>query len=448
MSASSIQKAQMILVGGTPSTNTITTANLTAAAFQASTNVGEIGVFNKSGVRLTEATAATTQEFVIAVSRGATLPPLVSDVINKDRIREIKATAWATDTEQLDYIGYNGSSQSIDITNAGELFMAQINLIEFLTGTNNMYIKHGVYKSATSDGQAEIALGLAKSVNLNFSREAKNSSGDPKIKAHAICSLALASDFAFDNSGFDMTVVKGSTLILSGAATPTYNTGTALAVGDYLRIGTAAGAVGTVALTSDVYKVVALPTTTSIVVDRPVNVASGTYVDNSGNITVLPAAAAIASNWGVKLVGQPYNFVPAKDKFRKVRWTLALNDGFDSTVVTNSVAPNEGQGNYEQIASLENFLFGYRGEMYRNEQPWLFSNNYAADSAVAGGGYDVITIKFDSGVTNFKEAVSEKQLILAIPATTPNYGVTGASDDFTDVLEVLAFGSATGALAI
>lgn len=429
MSASSIQKAQMILVGGSAN---ITTTSLTSSTFTA--NTGEIGIFNKQGTRLTESSILTTDEFVLAVSRGSTLPPLVSDVINKDRIREIKASVWVTDADQIDYIGYNGSTQSIDITNAGELYMAQINLIEFLTGTNNTYIKHGVYKSAIADGQAEISRGLAKSVNLNFAREAKNSSGDPKIKAYSVCSDAGS---AVGAAADTVVGVKGSiyVTVTDTAANASVN---AIAAGDFFRAGTA--------VTAPVYKVIASTVGTGggiLTLDEPLRDAVSLVGNTSEFIT---AALGAAADWGVKLVGQPYNFDPTKDKFRKVRWKLVLNDTFDSTIVTNSVAPTEGQGNYEQIASLENFLFGYRGEMYRNEQPWLFTNNYSASSSVAGGGYDVITIKFDSGVTNFKESVSEKQLILAVPVTSPTY-VTG-SDDITDVLECAVSGATTGNLAI
>jgi hypothetical protein len=125
-----------------------------------------------------------------------------------------------------------------------------------------------------------------------------------------------------------------------------------------------------------------------------------------------------------------------------------LNEGFGATTVTNSQAATEGQGTYESVASLENFLFGFRGERYRTEPQWLYTNNYSASSSVTGGGYDVIAIKFNSAVTEFKDAVSLKELLIAVPATVPDYADTAnAANDLTDVLEVLA-GLGTSALTM
>jgi len=83
----------------------------------------------------------------------------------------------------------------------------------------------------------------------------------------------------------------------------------------------------------------------------------------------------------------------------------------------------------------------------------LFSTTFTkrtnADSAVGGGGYDLITLQFDTkNVVAFEQPVSPQSIVLALPATAPNYAIAGTADDITDVLEVLAFGSATGDLAI
>lgn len=439
---SAINRQRQIIVGGTPSTNTITTAGLKDAAFQASTNVGEIGIFTKEGTRVTEATAATIDEFVVAVSRGADLSPVKSNVIKKSTLTNVLRKVYAAATEQETYIGYNGTSGAIQdvATYAGDLYSVKVILQQFLSGSDDERIKNSVYKSLSTDGQAEVALGIVASLEKNMSREVKNSSGNAPVISKAICNVALASDFAFDNTG-DATVVKGSERI-SFAGAPTYNTGTSLAVGDYLRIGSATDTNAAVALKSNVYKVVNAVSSTVFDLDRPVTAVSGTYVDTGGNITVIPSATGQAANWGILLIGQPLPWSLKKKRYSKLRMDVQPNSSFGSTTMGNTTSASEGTGTYEQVAELEQFLCGYLGEEYEMGEPLLFdgaTDLRLASSSVAGGGYDLITLEFSNTHTNFQNNVAKNELVIAVPATVPDYADSAnASDDLTDVLEVLA----------
>ncbi len=449
---SAINNAQQLIVGNTPSTNVITTGDLGSAVFNAATNVGEIGIFDQHGVRLDETTILTADKFVVAVSRGADLPPIQSDVIVKSSISNISRKVYAAAVEQSVAVGYNGTTGAIEdiATYAGELYSDRIIFQMFMSGSDDERIKRGDFQSALTSTQADVALAIVGSLVRNFDREVSNSAGDKPIVFKAIVNTPLANDFAFDNTG-DATVTSGSKLI-SFAGAPTYNTGTALAIGDYLRIGSATGTNAAVALLSDVYKVVGTQGTTIFELDRAVSsvVVSGTYVDTGGNITVVAAATGAAADWGYVKTGTVLDYRVGKSKYKKVRWEGQLNESFGSTPVTVLANPSEGVGTVTKIQELENFLNGFSGEQYRMGQPFLFdsTDNVLADAAVTGGGYDIISFNHEHVLTGFGKTVSKKQLLLATPATTPAYCLTASAADITDLLELAAFGAAGGELAL
>jgi hypothetical protein len=400
---------------------------------------GEVRCFTPGGTLYTEAAADANDEFTIVMGRTGD-QPLVSQKIKKDWVTSVSKKDYVADVEQVDFIGYTGVSGSIALSN-NTVYRATINVIQSLeTDYGQVYVKDLVYESDASATQAEIAIGLAGSGIGNFSREVKNTAGDPMIKFAAVCNVALAADFPFDAT-FDITATKGSDALLVAAATPTYNTGTGLAVGDYIRIGTAAGAIGTVALGSDVYKVVALPSTTTIKVDRPVQVAGGSYVVG-GNITVVTAALGNAANWGVKLTGQDLDWKLGKLNDKIAKWKLNLDsDAFGATTLTNSTVATLGTGTYHQVAELEWFLNGNNGELYRAGEPNV--NSYT-QMALSTETYDIVTINLTKSGTSGLISTNNPQVVyIAIPAATPGgteWYANGATDDTTDVLEDLLDG--------
>lgn len=425
---------QMILVGGT--------ATKTTTAFGSSMNAGEIGIFTPGGTRYTEAASAAGKEFVIAL-KTTDSEVITSEKLSKSKVTRITRKVAVADANQVSYIGYNGTAGEIDTIN-DNFYRVRMNVKEPYANNHHgtEYIKHAIYKSDASATQAEIALGLAASGNLNFSREPKNSAGKALATFKAICSVALASDFAFDNGGFDITVVRGSKTIVSAVASPQYNTGTDIAVGDYLRMGAANMTDGVVALRSDVYKIVDIPSTTTIVLDRPVSVDSATYVDNGGHITVIPAATGNAADWGVEIMSNDMDFdvssnYGSRRKYQKFVFKVGL-DGFGTTATGTTTAATLGAGQYEQIAELEAFLRGNNGEQFRIGNPNLFSWSLQASSSQ--GSYDVIEIEFEDTVNSLNIVKKTKKLTLAIPNSTPDYAVSGTADDITDVLEILLAG--------
>jgi hypothetical protein len=299
------------------------------------------------------------------------------------------------------------------------------------------YIKHALYESDASANQAEIAIGLAKSGNLNMSREPKNSSGNPIVIYKAICDTALDTAYDITNT---VTVVKGSNTI-SVATNLTYNTAAGtLAVGDFIRMAESDTAP---ALTTNVYRVTAINGLV-VTLDRPYTGATGTLTDANNSTQVIPSATGVAANWGIRVEAQDIDYSHntsegVKMPYYKVDFELGF-DGFGATTAATTLqAANVGVGQYAQVAEMEIFLRGNNGEFFRIGQPNLFGWTQQAVSANAP--YDFIEIEFQDEVNSLNIVRKTKKLTLAIPNSTPNYAASGgATDDITDMLEVLLAG--------
>lgn len=427
--AKHLQNVEQVFVGGT--------ANITTSALNSTftANTGEIGVFTPSGVRLVQGSGSTgalnasNSKFIIAQARGASGTPkvVVSNVIDKSKIVSAVRLAYTAATEQVDYIGYNGTSGSIEV-NANELYYIQIYLEDYITSTHDgRYIKHGQYLSNSSSTQETIAFELTKSLINNFSREPRQLIKFERVNNAAATNTDLA---ALGTPTGDLTVVNGNQYITVASAT------TSLSVGDYVRFSASA----TEALTDAAYEITEITSATVFKIDVPYQGTSNTAYDDAF-VHLIPSGS-LGANFGLKLTGVAEPWVLEKKFYKKVRWNANLSEeAFGATVITNSVGAKEGSGTYEQVAELETFANRSFGEEYRIGQPNIYSFNTDASSSVAGGGYDLLRITYtqDELGGGFVENKSPKVITIAIPATAPNYAVTGTADDITDVLEELVF---------
>lgn len=408
---SAINNARQIIIGGTAALGVGT--DLQSAAFRAA--AGEIGIFSKEGTRLVAGTATVGREYVIAVSRGAALPPLVSDLIDGSKVTVANAVLGTAATEQVTAVGYNGTSGLIaDVaTYAGELYKVTVLVHQFLSGTDSEKLKAGYYQSQLTDGQAEIALGIAGSLIKNFSREVSNSNGDKPIIAKVLCNNAGAA-----NTGAGtITVSKGSTEVLFGT-----NVDAVATVGDYIRFDESAG--GATAVTDSVYKIISINAAAQTLTLDRVYATTSLVAAAEANAVIITAALGAAANWGVTLTGTPLPFNRSKKRYAKCRFDVSLSESFGSTAAANTANASEGEGTFEAISQLENFVSRFMSESYEMGQPFIdnIDGDLLATSAVAGGRYSVITIKWSqTEVVSFQNEISPKELIIATPLTTPAY---------------------------
>jgi hypothetical protein len=425
MSARQQSNVHHLLIGGT--------ANITTGGVS-SLNAGEIGIFNAGGVRLTEGSASKGQDFFLAV--GGTSPLVRTPLLKGSAVKSAAWAQYSAATTQVDYIGFNGASGSIE-TIDNNLYMTQVYMEELLTSsTDGRYIKHFQYESDSSATQAEVANGLFKSAVFNFKREPKNASGDAPLVFEMM--MAAGSDVALGTSVDDVVFVKGSATI-SATDIDDATGNPALAVGDYLRVGTAA--------TDEVYKIIAIDATNNTAtLDVPYQGASQTLADTA--LKVIPAASAASVACGVKLSAAAKDHVVGKEHYGVIRYNFNLKDA-GSTTITNSAAAAEGVGEVNALKDLEWFTKGNQGEYFRMGEPTIYSYSSDVDESVAGSGYDILSLKLESAdLVGFQNNVSPIEVSLATPATAPNYILTATSDDITDVLEVIIYGApANGALA-
>jgi hypothetical protein len=425
--AKSLHNVEQVFIGAA--------ANITTSALNSTftANTGEVGIFTLDGRRMTEALAATETQFVIAQARGAAGEPklLVSGVIDKAKISKATRKVYTAATEQVDYIGYNGTSGSIEV-NANELYYINLYLEEYLTSSHDgRYIKHGQFNSNSTSTEANIANGLRLSLVNNFSREPKQLIKFEVVSSAASSAVGAAADTVVGVKGskyVTVTDVGGNTTV------------NAIAAGEYFRAGTA--------VTSPVYLVTASTVTTAggiLTLDAPLQ-ADVNLVGNTSEF--ITAAAAAAGTFGLKLTGVAQPWTLERKFYQKVRWNANLSeDAFGATAITKSVGASEGSGEGEVVAEMEAFYNRSFGEEYRIGQPDIFSMR---QDAVVATNYDIINLVYsqDEVGNGFVANISPKVIAIALPETAPNYAVTGTADDITDVLEVLVFGSANGNLAI
>ena len=215
----------------------------------------------------------------------------------------------------------------------------------------------------------------------------KLKSGFAVTKVGLINSAALAAAFDFDGTVTITNDVNAFTVTSSG----TYNTGTALAVGDYVRLG--AAATTAVTLTSNVYKVTAITgtTTKTVTLDRKVTEASGSYVTGSSYNQVIPSATAVAANYGLVIESNPVKFKPGLFKFQNVTFEVTLSDAFGSTLITNLTNPSKGIGTYKEVAEIEWELRNNQREAYHVASYPVAENL----NAVSSKTYDMINVAFE-----------------------------------------------------
>jgi hypothetical protein len=131
---------------------------------------GKIALTNKFGSVLDAGAGATDVDNFrdLRINQGGS--NRATDFINRDRVISVTARAFARPTEQISYVGYNGSTGDIPATN-DNVYTVRAN---FVGGDRSQEfpmqrILHGFYKSDLSATKLEVGAGLM----LNMASEAR-----------------------------------------------------------------------------------------------------------------------------------------------------------------------------------------------------------------------------------------------------------------------------------
>lgn len=382
-----------ILIANSGATNLTAAGNIDS--YLSAMYVGEPAVVSPAG-KVIDATGTLPPEFKI-VTKLTNGELNYSDLLVAKRIKAINVTKYAAPTNQVDYVGYNGTANAIDVINNNIYSVKLIILPDDIAGFMQQKIKEGFYETDSTATQREIATGLTKSLISNFSREPeKVKFGVDRIKFERINSGALADAIATAT----LTVSKGSKAVVFSADATAIVT-----VGSLLRIG------GTGAGTAPVYVVTAVTGTGATAVytlDIPYQGES--EVVAHGNVETVTEG-----NWGIKISSSTYSYDEPKFRYNQPIWKTWTQD-MGSTVVTEGARAYRGNGDWKQVDAMEQLFLGNEGNYYRAQVP----SPYFRKETVANRTYGIIEFEFtDDFQTELgKDIASLKQLYIACQNTT------------------------------
>lgn len=372
--------------------NTTQTAGANISAAISGMNVGESTIVSPGGV-IVDAAGTLPKEFKIGTKLSSGKIQW-SDLLKAKDIKSIVTKRYAAATLQTDYVGYNGTSGSIDAI-SNNIYTLRLYMLPLdLAGFAQQKIKRGVYKSDATASQQEIAVGVASNLIQSLSKEPeKIKFGTDNIKVELINSGAQANALGTATAA----LTKGSQyVVFSEDMTALVTAGTILRFGTsgagtapcYVVESTDAGAAA-----ARIYKL---------------------SIPYQGTTTSALAAASVESvtegNWGIKLTGVKFSFDAPKFGYLLPRWKTTLQD-FGSTLVTESAISAEGTGEYEWVAQVEQQLQGSEGNFYRAQVPYP---TFRAE-AVSGTTYALINIAFKDSMDTTLGSVanSPKELWIA-----------------------------------
>ena len=302
---------------------------------------GEVVITDPHNKVLNNATTAAEADLGFKVIQRSGTKLIHSDVVLPKKVLNYNSNPTAKETQQLDYVGFNGVAGSITGV-ASNIYTIRLNILDKTTaGFMQQKIKEGFYKSnaaAASYTQQRIALGLQASLVANYSRETEQDLVFQRLNGGA----ALA---ALGN----ITFTKGSKYITSAAD----DTLTML-VGSLIR--------AEAALTSPTYVIVGH--------DSGVGAARVYELDLAWQGASVAAAAnaetVTEGDWGISIQGVNREFKAGYYWSNVIFWETQVDFGeLAADVLVTSTAAYPGIGTGQYIANLEGELqadeFIYRG---------------------------------------------------------------------------------------
>lgn len=330
------------LTAALPSVGTVVTnANLESGAVV----LCDMGMRRLDAAAYT-ALAATAQYFVVQ-GRGANTSLMRSPAITKGSTTFTIAKYKAA-VQQVTYVGYNGTTGALPTANNTDFWIkVRKRDNDAANRSQPMSLFAGPVKTDSTGTQEELAFALAKNGIRNFSQEPANG----YLRFEVVSNAASVTD----GTATTITIAKGSKVGTLNAAATTF------VVGDVIRMGTT--------LTSPVYKIVALSTTT-VTFNIPLQ---GDSIA-AGAIRYFTAANAATGTFGVRLTGvpAPFNVNTMRDYYAN-RFTTTFSD---SSVLLTVTGAQNGNGVWQQVAMDEYLSYGFEGENNQLAVPSLARDQY------------------------------------------------------------------------
>lgn len=354
MSVLSVKNLQEVVVGKQIGrTASVQITNPAATGYIAD---GEIVALNSSGQILTTAMTYATSPWIQIVQRSG------NELIYSSKIYGNKVISYtgsnnlasAQGTEQITHIGYNGSTGSIDTASTADYKLTIIpNHDDMMFSEQKLRNVTVVARSVAGTSQLIAAQQIVQNVMKKYITD-----GLP-VTACMLNSGAAA----ILTGAVTVAVTHGSTTIVPSAAI----TNVGFGAGSLVRIGVYDGATGSgVGVTVPVYTVKgAHPTIANAwVLDQP-------YAGPSN--AALPVAHAglvtAGASYGVRFTGKTLNYVKDFFKFKRTAFTVEMNAGFGTTLLTKTQNMTLGQGDGRLALEEESFCKGFQGALNRMTVP-------------------------------------------------------------------------------
>jgi hypothetical protein len=354
-----------------PAATAVTSGTVTPGSTNSGTP-GAVVIANMSNEILNATTVLNYSKIKIIKDRGANLP-LQQVVLDLNQITAWGATPGAAATEQVDYVGFNGTSGQIAVLN-NNFYTVKLEHVpnQFAYGKRPANYKYGTYQSSPAATQLEVSAGLVKSLIQNFR---PNRTTDWRVFTSLVNSSTTTAAVDTDITSFSLVKYSTAvTVITTGAA--------AITAGTYLRFGASTAS-------TSIYKVVTGFSggagTYTITLDYSWQADSTTVLDTD------VVSVTVGADWGIKIVGikQKYD-VNRWRQYDKVRFNTFIEGFTPSATVTpvTTTAAFDGVAVYEQVANDEYISWGDEGQVFVDQVPPLFREQ----DAVIGQQYQPVII--------------------------------------------------------
>lgn len=388
---------------------------------------GEMVVTDLAGRILNSTTVLGQTKIRIVQARGVKTPPLQIYTLDLNSIDIYTGEAYSAAVDQVTYIGYNGVSGDVEATSstAEKRFITKITPLPntMATGAVPFNLKDSLYVSPISSTALQNAEGIVKNLIISF---LPNAQIDFNPKFELVGSDTFVAYGA--NTVTSMRFTKGSKVVTVVQG----STGSALLVaGTYIRI---SGTVG--ATTAPIYKIA----TGTALSANGTSTITLEWAYQGDSATVLAAGltnkTAVTGTVGVKVSGIPMRYdVNRWRQYDRMRFTIALVNGFTTTTVTNSVAPFDGNGTWQQTQNDEYISWGDAGQI----NPMTIPFTPREQDAEINNNYSVLNIGWTNSVMDTMVATGQLKgnIIIYLNKTSGSFGtnITGAVTSLVTVLD-------------
>jgi len=352
-------------------------AILSAGATRDSLAIGQIGVFLAGSQGASTSALAAGNKFTIAY-RNAEGVVIETPVIEYNNILSKSAITYQAPTQQVLAIGFNGTDGKIDAKDNTDYVLHIFWSDNSANFSEITQVKFAAYASGANATELEVANGLIKNLRKQFSRE--------PIKPFIAELITDDDGEAIATGVVGLKFTKGSKLVsvsTNGDIDNTAGSATALAAGAYIRVGKTK--------TDPVYKIASMNTTANTLLLEDAYQGESVELEDDEMLQV-SATDVGDGHMGVKISALPISngLQPGIFRYDQIRFEIQLKDSFGDTKLTEVVAPTKGSGSYGEVAEVQWFLKGNRGE------PWR-QGNYPKTvvlDATQGKSYNMISFNY------------------------------------------------------